>query len=193
MSIIEDGTGNKYRAKVSSANRLQVTSKCEPLQNVIASEYSQAYQILSTTTITGSGRFVGLHIKNSSTNYDITLTYIRHQLITGSGLATGPDENSYFYTGTGRTYQVNGSAKTAVNTTFGSTNLAEITSYSSNPTLAGTLVELDRNYPQDRGVLTYNKEGSVIIKPQQTIEVGFNTNYSTGSFYSRISFLMIRI
>lgn len=189
MSIIEDGTGDKWKVKVDSNNRLAVASNTEPFQHVLSKEEEQSYQMISTTTVTGSGRYVGLLLKNISTNRDAVITYIRQQLVTGSTMDS-PSEANYFFVGKGRSYLTGGMVHTSVNMNIGSTREPDVTTYCKNPTLSGDLVEFDRYYPAGNALVTYNKQGAVIIQPQQTIEVGFVTNYTTGSFYTRVSYVM---
>lgn len=187
--IILDGTGNGTAAKVNPDHRIAVTAKSEPFQHVVAAEKGQAYQAISEVTVTGSGRYVGLYFLNTSTTRNMIITFARQQLISGSGQATaGP--NNYFYTATGRTYLSNGTLYTPVNTSFGSTFAAELTTYVNNPTLQGTVSELDRYYPKDNDLVIYRKEGAVICQPQQSFELGFVTDYTAGAFFSRVSFVM---
>lgn len=192
MGAIKDGTGTGRTAKVSDDFRLYVDSESKPFQHTIAINSENTYQVLSTQEITGSGRFVNIHMKNISTTKNAVVTFYRQQLVSGSG-GFESNEQNYFYVGKNRTYEANGTLQTGdmpVNTSIGSTNTAEVTVYLDNPTLQGTLIEFERYYPKNTDIVIHNKQGAVVIKPQQTIEFGFVTNYSTGSVYTRCSFVM---
>lgn len=199
--ILEDGMGSGKKAKVDIDNRLSVSSRSETIQHFVSHEEENAYQILTTVPIV-AGEITALHMKNTSNDKDITITYIRHQMIASTGtFPSTPTNSNYFRLGFGRKYSSGGSLVTPagsngneyiiVNVNEGSGNTAEIVAYANNPTLTGTLKEIDRWYTKANGDMnTFNKEGSVIIKPGNTMEAGYVSSDVTGSLYVRISFLM---
>lgn len=190
MAEIKDGAGTGSKMKVGKDQKARVRSVQESLQHDVSFNENQAYQLFSTTTITGSGRYVGLFLKNESQTRELVLNYVRAQLITASNQEALPSETDYYYMGHKRTYQANGVTGSAVNVAFGSTNSSTTTIYVNNPTLEGTLEEAERLYLYDRSIQTFRKEGAVVVLPGQTMELGYVSSASTGSFYIRISFIM---
>jgi hypothetical protein len=188
--MIRDGTGRGNLVGVTSENRLMVTAKTESLQHLVSSESGQAYQVLGTTPLV-NGRVTVLHIKNISSTLNMVVTYIRHQIISPSGGTTIPNINNYFILTTGRTYVSDGDPKIPVNVNIGSGNLAEVTVYNGAPTLTGAEKEIDRWYTQASGDMnTMNKEGSLIVQPNNTLEMSYIGDQTSGTLYSRMSFIM---
>lgn len=190
---ILDGTGTGNKAKVGSDFRLHVQSKSESLQHLISQEDEQAYQCIGTATL-ASGIVVVLHLKNTSSDRNLTITYIRHQILDPSGGTSFPNASNYYKIALGRTYVSGGSTATPVNVFAGSGNTAEVTAYQGGPTLTGTAAEIDRWYTQNEGSMNvFSKEGAVIIPPNQTIEMAYIGDRTGGTVYARISFLMEQV
>ena len=62
----------------------------------------------------------------------------------------------------------------------------------SRATLAGTAVEVDREYWKTEAELVrFNKEGAMIIGPNDTFEVSFVGDHTAGIGYVRVSFMMV--
>ncbi len=186
---IQDGTTGAWRAKVDSNNRLHVKSKSVSQQHMISEQEQDAYQVMAVTTLS-SGTVTALHVKNVDTSKSMVITYIRHQVVGASGGTAFPNTSNYFSARTGRTYASGGSTVTPVNVFAGSLNAAQLTVY-SDPTLAGTASEFDRWYTKSDGDMnSWNKEGALIIPPQQTLELSYVGDHSSGSIFTRISFIM---
>jgi hypothetical protein len=187
---IRDGKGRGNVAAVNSDNKLMVYSQSSSNQHSISEETQQAYQCIGTATL-ASGTVVALHIKNTSSTKNMVVSYIRHQVIDPSGGTAVPNASNYFKIALGRTYTSGGSEVTPVNVYAGSGNTAEVTAYDSAPTLAGTASEIDRNYTQsEANMQSFNKEGALIIPPNQTIELSYVGDQTNGTLYTRISFYM---
>jgi hypothetical protein len=77
---ILDGTGNGYLAKVDSDFNLHVRSRSESIQHIVSQNEEEAYQCIGLATLS-SGTTTALHLKNTSTDKDLVVTYIRHQII----------------------------------------------------------------------------------------------------------------
>lgn len=121
----------------------------------------------------------------------MVITYIRHQIIDTSGGTAFPNVNNYFRIALGRTYVSGGTEINPVNINSGSANMAEITAYEGNPTLTGTAQEIDRWYTKSEGDMNaFNKEGSVILGKNGTLELSYIGDQSSGIIYTRISFIM---
>jgi hypothetical protein len=188
--MILDGKGKGYKAKVDSDNRLRTYSKSASIQHVVSEHEEQAYQIIGTATLS-SGTVTVLHMKNTSSNSNMVITYLRHQVVGATGGTSFPNTSNYFTVGLTRTYASGGSTATPVNVFGGSGNTAEVTAYQSGPTLAGTAQEIDRWYTKSDGDMnTFNKEGALIIPPNQTMEVSYVGDRTGGTIYARISFII---
>lgn len=187
---IESGTGNGQWAGVDKNNRLIVSAETLSYQHTISKEKNQAYQVSGTATI-ANGEVVVLHLKNTSSVRDMVVTYIRHQVVDPAGGTAFPTAASYTSLQFDRTYTSGGSVVTPVNVAAGAANVAEVTAYSSAPTAAGTGTEIDRWYTKAEGdMMSYNKEGAVIILPGQTFAVCYTSDHTSGTVYSRVSFVM---
>jgi hypothetical protein len=191
--MVRDGKGRGYLAGVDKKNRLQTRSVAESIQHNISVDNEEAYQCIGTATL-AAATVVGLHIKNTSVTKNMIVTYIRHQIIDQSGGTAIPNASNYFRVALGRTYSATGSTATPVNIFSGSGNQAEVTAYQDDPTLTGTAREIDRWYTKSEcDMNAFNKEGSVIIPPNQTIELSYVGDQTGGILYTRISFLLKEI
>lgn len=187
---IRDGSGQGYLAKVDSDNRLHVFSKATEIQHVVSKEEQEAYQAIGTCTL-ASGTVVALHLKNTSTDRNMVVTYIRHQILGNSGGTSFPNDSNYYRIALGRTYASDGSEVTPVNVFQGSGNTAKVVAYDTNPTLTGTAIEIDRHYTKAAGDMnTFNKEGALIIPPNGVMELSYVGDQTAGTLYTRISFIM---
>ena len=184
---ITDGAGGGYGAAVNSNNQLSVNAINETAQHFISHGAGEAYQAWGVTDTLTSATIPILHLKNTSTTKDMVITYVRFQTVDSN--ETLPAAASYFQMSFGRTYSSGGTAMTPVNMNTSSGNAAETTAYQSTPVLAGTAVEFDRVYnPADGQQITYNKEGSIIVGPNDTIEFTYVGTSTAGVAYCRCSF-----
>jgi hypothetical protein len=187
---IRDGTGKGFLAKVNFENRVMVASKAASIQHVVSSNDEDAYQVIGTANLAAT-TVVVLHLTNNDSEKNAVVTYLRHQIINASGGTAFPNSSNYFRIALGRTYSSGGSAATPVNVYSGSGTTAKVTCYQAAPTLTGTANEIDRWYTKDDGDMnTFNKEGSLIIPPNKTIEIAYVGNHTSGICYGRISFIM---
>jgi len=188
--MIKDGTGRGFLVKVTSENELSVESVSESIQHHISSVKEQAYQVIGVSTLAAS-TVVALHVKNTSADKNLVVTYIRHQVVDPSGGTAIPNSSNYFRVALGRTYSAGGSLVTPVNVFGGSGNAAEVTAYSSAPTIVGTADEIDRWYTKaEADMNTFNKEGAVIVPPNKTMEMSYVGDQTGGIIYARLSFIM---
>lgn len=190
--VIKDGAGKNYLAKVNEDQQLLVSAESESVQHHWSNKHRQAYQAIGTTTL-ANGVVTALHIKNISTTRNLVVTYIRHQIIDQAGGTTFPNASNYFKLAFGRTYNTGGSEIDPVNMYEGSGNIAEVTVYNDLGTtgLTGTAKEIDRWYTKAEGDMnTFNKEGALILEPQRTLELSYVGDQSSGTLYTRLSFIM---
>ena len=55
--------------------------------------------------------------------------------------------------------------------------------------MAGTFVELDRYYIQSEAdAVVYNKEGSIVLGKDDTLEIRIVSDNTSGTAYARVSF-----
>jgi len=190
MFIIEDGTGDSHKVKVDSENRLSTLATTESIQQHISTNQKQAYQVIGTATL-ASGTVTSLHLENTSTTRNMFVTYIRHQIIDPSGGTALPNASNYMTMGLGRTVSSGGSTTTPVNVFSGASNVAEVTATQGAPTLSGTAREIDRWYTKaEADMNSFSKEGALILPPSQTLEVSYVGDHTSGTLYSRVSFIM---
>lgn len=188
--MIRDGQGKGFLAGVDGDNRLRVSAKTESLQHLISQEKNESYQCIGTATL-ANDTVVILHIKNISNNKEMVITYIRHQIINPDGGTALPNVSNYYKIALRRTYVSGGIVATPVNVWAGSGNAADVTAYQGGPILEGTAQEIDRQYTKESGDMNiFNKEGAVIIPPNETIELSYVSDQTSGTIYTRISFLM---
>jgi len=186
---IKDGTGSGYEASVNSFHLLAVNSVSRSIQQWISSERGDAYQALGTVSLSAATLPV-IWLQNDDPDRNMVITYIRMQLVGPTGGTSLPVSTNYFRIGLGRTYSSGGSAVTPVNLNTGSGNEASITAYHNGPTLTGTIKEFDRWYPSNSDMITFNKEGSIVIPQGGSIEVDYIGDHTGGIAYARVSFLM---
>lgn len=186
---LEDGTGDGFSAKVNKYNELLTSADSKPIQHVISVRDGQSYQVIGDFTSINNSTHTVLHIKNTSSSRNLVITYIRMQTIDLAGGTAPPSATNYWQIGTGRTVSSGGSTVTPVNVNFSSGNTADVTATDNNPTMSGTFTELDRYYIQSEGdTVTYNKEGSIIIGKDDTLEIRIVASSTSGTAYARVSF-----
>lgn len=189
MTIIRDPR-NGDGVHVDTSYRLFVNSKSSTVQHIISEEEENAYQVEGETVWTAAaGAENVLHLRNTSTDKNIIVTFIRLQIITDLTL---PATGSYFTIETGETYSSGGTAVVPVNMHIGSSKTASATVYNDNPTLAGTSTQFEKWFPASSGdKQAYNKEGALLINPTKTMKITFTPAAShTGTAYARLSFFM---
>lgn len=183
---IEDGRGSGRTAAVNEQNQLTVHAVMEAAQKY-STETGRAYQIIGDFAALNNSTHTILNIVNTSSTQRAFISYIRCQII---GAAGGNfTAATRFEIGTGRTVASGGSTVTAVNMSFGSGLLAEMTSTDNNPTMTGTFTEIDRWYPKENGEMqTFRKEGSIMLSKNNSLEIRCVTDHTSGTAYARVSF-----
>lgn len=178
------------QAFVSPDGQLLTQSQSLSLQHYISRYRGQAYQAEFLDTGINSGTNNVGFIQNNSTTLSLVATFIRLQSVSLSGGTATPDSSTYWNMGFGETYTSGGSTVTPVNMNRKSANTPEATVYQGNPTLGGTFTSFDRVYPNDSQV-TYNKEGSLILGPSDSVTFKLITDHTSGEAYARMTFLMM--
>ena len=187
---IKDGQGQGFLAGVNSNNQLRVYSESASLQHVISHRDGHAYQVWGVANL-ASGTVVPIHIKNDNADRDLIATYIRWQVIDPSGGTALPNASNYMTIGFDRTYVSGGAVATPINMNIQSGHIPQVTVYQGTPTLDGTLAVFDRWYPKaEADMHTWNKEGTVILAKNKTLELAYVGDHDTGIVFARVSFLM---
>ena len=190
MDTIRDGKGSGALAEVGSDNKLRVSAKSSSIQHSISVKEKQAYQVIGTATLSAT-TVVVLHVKNISSALNMVVTYLRHQVVGASGGTAFPNSSNYFSVGLRSIYNSGGTEVIPVNVNAGSGNTAQVTAYGNGPILTGHSKEIDRWYTKADGDMnTFNKEGSLVIPPNSTMEVSYTGDQTGGLVYARISFIM---
>jgi len=186
--IIEDGLGSGRTVGIDTDNQLQTVTESHELQHHVSRKDGRSFQVLSVDTgITAKTQTV-MHIKNDDAARLLVVSFIRVQAITNT--ASKPVVGEYFEMGFGRTVGSGGTAATPVNMNASSGNTASVTVTGIDPTMAGTFTAIDRWYNEGNGMLTYNKQGSLILGLNDTFEVRL-LSAGTGEAFCRITFMMI--
>ena len=190
---ILDGAGTGQLAHVTGEGQIRVVSEGHSLQHHVSRGFGLSFQVIGSSTHTGgsgSDTYTVLHIQNTSSNLWLVVTYIRVQAI----LAVTGDENDYFSLGFGTEYSLGGSDATPANMNRQSGNAAAATckqSLDDDPiTVTGTFTEFDRWYTDGISMTTFNKEGSLILGQNNTLESRITT-IQDGTFYTRVTFMYI--
>ena len=189
--IRSGGAPSPYGWLINKEGHGVVSAISESIQHHNSHTIKQAYQVKGTATPI-AGTAVVLHVKNTSTDKDMVVNYIRCQVLDLVTAGTAlPNASNYFRVAFNRTYASGGSAVVPVNMNPTSGNTAQVTAYHDAPTLGGTALEFDVEYPKaEAELIRWNKEGAVILQPNGTIEVAYVGDFTDGLAYSRISFLM---
>lgn len=194
MSVqLLDGSGKGNRAKIDVDKRLWVDSRSAALQHEISYIDEEAFQVIGTATL-ASGTVVPLHITNDNQDKEVVITYIRHQIVDQASGTAFPNASCYFAIRYGTDYSSGGTTATPVNMHIGSSKVAGVTCYQTNPTLSGTAVEIDRWYTKAEGDMnTFNKEGALILKPGQSLDLAYIGDHTSGIVYTRLSFILRKL
>lgn len=185
------GAKTNVPADVTPINQFIVLSEEEEHQHWVSKRTGLAFQALAVTTgITASSTTNLFHITNNSPTRDLVVTFIRVQPVLAGTL---PTSGCYFSIGFDETFSSGGTEITPVGVNTGKPKSAGVTVYGGNPTLSGTLTEIDRIYVKENGdEQSFEKKGSVIIGQNKTMTVKLITDTgNTGVAKVRLSFLMI--
>lgn len=186
---ILDGTGSGYSVKVDSNNEMLVKSNSSSLQHIVSLRDGESYQVVGDFASVNNSTHTVLHLKNTSSTKYVVITYIRAQTVDLAGGTAAPNAGLYWQLGTGTTVSSGGTAVIPVNVNFTSGNVANATCTDNNPTMAGTFTEIDRYYIQSESdTVTYNKEGSIVLGKDDTLELRVTADSTSGTAYARVSF-----
>jgi len=182
------GTG----AFVTSQNQLEVKAESVAQQHYISKKQGGTFQVAGNSGTLTAGDTTILHIRNDSADKQMVVTYMRAQLTNVSGGAFD-DLGDYLEFGFGRTVTSGGTAVLPVNMNRSSGVVAPVTATEANPTVAGTFISVgDTVHPTASGeAYVYNKEGSVILGLNDTMEMRYVGTHTVGEINVRVTFMMV--
>lgn len=187
---LTSGSGNGRDAVVNEEGRLQVGALSIPVQMHEAAKNGRAFQLVGEAN-PNNNTVVVLQINNTSVTRALVFTYLRAQLI-GSGGTAFPATAHYVEINYDQTYSSGGTAETATNTNAGSSTASETTAYDNNPTLAGTAVQVDKQYFQSNAdVVIWNKQGGLVVPPGKDINIAITTDHTTATALVRASWVEV--
>jgi hypothetical protein len=185
--IIRDA-GNGVGAGVTEDGYIKTIADSHPIQHHASLVHQDAYQILGDFASINNSTENILHIKNSSSTMKFVITYVRVQMLDFAGGTAVPNVATYFVMGKGLTYTSGGTGVTPVNMNFASGKTADLVCYDNDPVLGGSLTEIDRWYVESEGkMMTYNKEGSVILGQNDTFAIQVVSDHTSGVAHARVS------
>ncbi len=168
-----------------------VRAESHSLQHHVSRHMGETYQIIGDFESVSNSTYTILHITNTKPDKVICISYVRTQAIVSGG-STIPDVGTFFQLGFGTEFSSGGTLVTpvAMNTTSG--KASGTTAYDNNPSVTGTFTEIDRWYVEPNGRQTvFNKDGSIIIGQNDTVEVRFTSDHTAGTAYARITYFLI--
>lgn len=178
-------------AGVTSEHQLQVEAEVHELQHHISRSTGQAYQVRGETDTLTAATIPVLHLRNDDPDRALVISFIRSGVVATN--ASLPAIAEYFALGFNTTIS-GGTAVTPVNMNRKSGSDALVTATTSTPTSAGTFVEFDRWYPNSNGDReSYNKQGSIILGLNDTIEIRHISTGTAGVSWARITFMMMHL
>ncbi len=155
----------------------------------------RAYQVWGISDDASGAEQPILFLRNTDTDDKVLIvTYIRCVALNlGTTGSFGP--TTYFTVGFDQTYGSAGTAVVPVNMNRSSGRTANVQAYSGASTLVlaptANAAVSDRHYPKvSLEEHVWRKEGSVVLTQGQSITVSLVTDFTVGTCYARISFLM---
>jgi hypothetical protein len=186
-----EGANNSQLADVTDEHQVMVRSESHALQHHASHINKQAYQVIGDFLAINNDTFNLLQICNDNASKDMVITYIRVQALDLAGGTALPAKETYFQLGFNTEYTSGGTEVIPININRGSGNTSDVTCYDNNPTVTGTFLEADRWYVESDGkMMTFNKEGAVIIPPGKTFNIRITSDHTSGIAYARCSFVM---
>lgn len=181
---IEDGKGTGYKASVNKNNQLQVAATIASQQLQASARFGQAYQAASgVRNVASAGAYGILALRNDS-ELNMIITYIRMGV---DKTETAQAKCEVLF---GGTWVAGTAADDPVNLRSDSSKEPGVTAhYNSTPT--GSPKVIDVHWVKGPGEVTYNKEGSIIIKKNGILSLRMTTETDAANIHGRISFIML--
>lgn len=183
-----NGTG----AFVTTHNQLEVFAESVSQQHYVSKHQGNTFQLSGNSGTLTSGDTTILHVRNDSPELLLVVTFMRAQVTAATG-GTFDSLDNYLEFGFNRTVSSGGTAATPVNMNRSSGVVAAVTATEGNPTVAGTFQSVgDRVFPTVSGeAYLYNKEGSVILSENDTMEFRYVGTHTAGEINVSVTFMMV--
>lgn len=165
--IIEDGTGQGYKAKINSKNRMLVSAENKPVMAIVSGEDGEAYVFASGDfiSITTTGTETGLlHLKNTSTTKNLHIYSVRT-------CADVINKWKIYKNSTGGTLISEANAGSSNNLNVTSSNIADVNCYKgadAKTVSGGTMLE---HWINDVGHSTEVFDGALILGRNDSVEL----------------------
>ena len=194
MPTVNDPNGEFQ--KVDSNNQAHVLSVELSEQRFHSEVEGNAYQVWGISDDASGAEQPVLFLKNTDTTGKIlVITYIRcialNLATTGS---FGP--TTYFTVGFDQAFASDGTAVVPINLNRSSGRTATVEAYSGASTLVlaptANIAVCDRHYPEaSMKEHVWTKKGSMVLTQGKSITLSLVTDFTTGTCYARISFMMV--
>jgi len=188
MTLIEDGKGRGRQVAVDFRNRIETSSLTKAFQHVVSHQDGLTYQFIGDAA-EFNGTASVLWIENTSSTKDLVVSYIRVQLVGTDATAVSATSSKFFRLNKDSSSRSGGATITPINMNFKSGLTADANAFSGNTAMTSTAgSEFDRWYPNSSGMMTFNKEGSLILGKGDVLEVAFTSNEAQGATaYARVT------
>jgi len=179
---IESGGGNSDRAEVSVEGRLRTESVRLTPQFYASIKYGNAFQVNSgVQTVSSAGAYGLLALRNDGNDF-LAITYIR------IGVNKTEANETQAEILLGGTWS-DGSAANLYNMDQKNSDVPAVT-YHYNTLMSGAN-SIDVQWGTGPAEMVYNKEGSIILKPNAIISLKVTTGTDSVKVHGRISFYVI--
>lgn len=165
MTVIKDGSGQGFLAKVNDENRLSTHTVSIQETAHVSIRNEKTFSIFGETTIAAGIEKTVLILINNSPN----LVAIDNVLASIQG-ETGKPVIFRIYIGK-KTYTSGGISKTPLNLNVTSLVTIDVTTVENNPTLGGADSEAFKIFLENTGAFATDLEGSVILGRQGSIRI----------------------
>lgn len=182
MTVIKDGTGTGFLARVNEENRLSVVAVSVTEIANESIEDGTAFEVFGTTTITAATEKTVLVVINNSD----TLLRV-HSIITSVQNEATKITTIKKYIGT-KTFTSGGTTVTPVNLNTMSLNLLDVTAVANNPTLGGTDSQIEEIYSLlDDTIIREDIDETVLAKTKSIRITCTGAAGATGGFNCAVS------
>ena len=165
MTVIKDGTGTGFLARIDLENLLETHSVTTDEYAHESIAHGGSYRILGTTTITAATEKTVLIVINDSDDL-ITVDRVTTSIQGESG------KPATFKTYIGRrTYTSGGTSVTPINLYANSAKVLDISAYYDNPTLGGSDSQIQQAFMETTTTLDTQFDSAIVLPPNSSIRI----------------------
>lgn len=161
MTVIKDGTGESFLAKVDNTNSLHTAARTFSLAVYASAAKGQTFSIFGTTTIAAGVEKTGIILINNPTSKETIGILSVLSAIQGEA---GRPVTFRSYLGKS-TYTGGGTVITPVNSNTGSLNTLDVTAVADNPVLGGTDTLISQSFQEATSGGFFQIEGRLVLAP----------------------------